>query len=86
MNMTLCAAACLVGCVPLANIGAQTPSRHDIYLPAAARICLRLGNGNVMIDGHFASVEISGDELQHSIKLEDRAAGAASSKSSCGVI
>jgi hypothetical protein len=178
MNITLFAAACLVGCVPLTNIGAQTPStrnsvvdlpvgsllpimrvsldgdvavhswdrdqvevrvedvvtgrvigysneakrgpyavsitptdsgiviaprtrptpvaigfnsmrdhlRHDIYLPATARICLRLGNGNVLIDGHFASVEISGDELQHSIKLEDRAAGAASSKSSCGAI
>jgi hypothetical protein len=178
MNMTLCAAACLVGCVPLANIGAQTPStrnsvvdlpissllpimrvsgdgdvavhnwdrdqvevrvedvvtgrvigysnepkrgpyavsitptdsgiviaprarrtpiaigfnsvrdhlRHDIYLPAAARICLRLGNGNVLIDGHFASIEISGDELRHAIKVEDRTAGATSSKSSCGVI
>lgn len=177
MNVTLFAAACLVGCVPLANIGAQMPStgssivtlpvssllpimrvaldgdvavhswnrdqvevraedvmtgrvigysneanrgpyamsitptdsgiriaprarrapvtigfnslrdhlRHDIYLPAAAHVCVRLGSGSLLIDGRFASVEISGDELQDSITLEDSVAGAKSSKSACGV-
>ena len=32
MNMTLLAAACLVGCVPLANIGAQMPSTRSSIL------------------------------------------------------
>jgi hypothetical protein len=59
---------------------------HDIYLPASAHICLRLGDGDVSIDGHFASVEMSGAELRHAITLEDRPAGAApAAKSSCGV-
>jgi hypothetical protein len=37
MNMTLFAAACLVGCVPLANIGAQMPSTRNSVVECTCR-------------------------------------------------
>ena len=38
--------------------------RHDVYLPATARVCVDDTNSDLTVDGQFAALDISGVRSQ----------------------